>query len=121
MADLSIQLQPVRNHAEHDATTSEMLPAHHQSTPAGLVPGDEVPEGHQEFSLPPADGGKDAWLFLAACFMLEALVWGKCVVSPLFRGRTKVSSEPESDVLTCYLSLRVPWRFWSLSRLLPHS
>jgi hypothetical protein len=25
---------------------------------------------------PPADGGKDAWLFLAACFMMEALVWG---------------------------------------------
>ena len=27
-------------------------------------------------SLPPADGGKDAWLFLIACFMVEALVWG---------------------------------------------
>lgn len=26
--------------------------------------------------LPPADGGADAWLFLAACFMIEALVWG---------------------------------------------
>jgi len=25
-------------------------------------------------SLPRADGGKDAWLFLAACFMVEALV-----------------------------------------------
>lgn len=31
----------------------------------------------QEFSLPPADGGKDAWLFLAASFVVEALVWGK--------------------------------------------
>lgn len=30
----------------------------------------------QEFSLPPVDGGKDAWLFLAACFVMEALVWG---------------------------------------------
>ncbi|KAH7359520.1 major facilitator superfamily domain-containing protein [Pyrenochaeta sp. MPI-SDFR-AT-0127] len=28
------------------------------------------------FSLPPTDGGKDAWLFLFACFMLEALIWG---------------------------------------------
>lgn len=27
-------------------------------------------------SLPPPDRGKDAWLFLAACFMVEALVWG---------------------------------------------
>jgi hypothetical protein len=23
-----------------------------------------------------ADGGKDAWLFLAACTVVEALVWG---------------------------------------------
>lgn len=30
----------------------------------------------QEFSLPPVDGGKDAWLFLAAGFVFEALVWG---------------------------------------------
>jgi hypothetical protein len=30
----------------------------------------------QEFSLPPVDGGKDAWLFLAACWAVEALVWG---------------------------------------------
>ncbi|KAI1826236.1 MFS general substrate transporter [Xylaria intraflava] len=29
-----------------------------------------------EFSLPQADGGKDAWLFLAACFVVDALVWG---------------------------------------------
>ena len=28
------------------------------------------------FSLPPTDGGKDAWLFLFACFMLEAMIWG---------------------------------------------
>ena len=31
----------------------------------------------QEFSLPRADGGKDAWLFLAGCFTLEALIWGQ--------------------------------------------
>ena len=27
--------------------------------------------------LPPVDGGKDAWLFLAACFVLEVFVWGR--------------------------------------------
>ena len=27
---------------------------------------------------PPADRGKEAYLFLAACFILEALVWGQC-------------------------------------------
>lgn len=57
------------------------------STPAADL-SDAVPEsgcqeaGHgtqvteQEFSLPPTDRGKDAWLFLAACWAVEALVWG---------------------------------------------
>ena len=39
--------------------------------------GDQPSSNGPEFSLPPADGGKDAWLFLAACFVVEALVWGK--------------------------------------------
>lgn len=39
--------------------------------------GDTQVDGPQrEFSLPRADGGKDAWLFLAGCFFVEALVWG---------------------------------------------
>ncbi|KAK5172918.1 uncharacterized protein LTR77_003040 [Saxophila tyrrhenica] len=29
-----------------------------------------------QHSLPRPDGGKDAWLFLCSCFILEALVWG---------------------------------------------
>jgi hypothetical protein len=37
--------------------------------------------GNPEFSLPKADGGKDAWLFLAACFTVEALVWGESSLS----------------------------------------
>lgn len=28
-------------------------------------------------NLSPADGGKHAWLFLAGCFVFEALIWGK--------------------------------------------
>ena len=32
---------------------------------------------HAAQSLPQVDGGKQAWLFLSACFMLEALVWGR--------------------------------------------
>ena len=32
---------------------------------------------NEGFSMPPADGGKDAWLFLLSCFMLEALIWGR--------------------------------------------
>ena len=34
---------------------------------------------YHEFSLPPADGGKAAWLFLAAGFVVEALVWGQFI------------------------------------------
>ncbi|PGH11886.1 hypothetical protein AJ80_06951 [Polytolypa hystricis UAMH7299] len=30
----------------------------------------------QEFSLPPADDGRQAWMFLAGCFWVEAMVWG---------------------------------------------
>ncbi|KAK8126698.1 uncharacterized protein PG998_002457 [Apiospora kogelbergensis] len=36
----------------------------------------ETSINRQEFSLPPVDTGKDAWLFLAACWAVEALVWG---------------------------------------------
>ncbi|KAF2661940.1 MFS general substrate transporter [Lophiostoma macrostomum CBS 122681] len=36
----------------------------------------EPVEANNSSSLPPTDRGKDAWLFLFACFMLEALIWG---------------------------------------------
>jgi len=39
--------------------------------------GNNLAPHHHGYSLPPVDGGKDAWLFLAACFVAEALVWGK--------------------------------------------
>jgi hypothetical protein len=45
------------------------------------VDGSQHPQdesNHHEFSLPPADRGKDAVLFLVAGFVVEALVWGKC-------------------------------------------
>jgi hypothetical protein len=31
---------------------------------------------HHQYSLPPVDKGRDAWLFLVAAFIMEALVWG---------------------------------------------
>ncbi|KAL5351288.1 hypothetical protein ACLOAV_003140 [Pseudogymnoascus australis] len=37
---------------------------------------DDPSNSNQGFSLSPTDGGKDAWLCLFACFMLEALIWG---------------------------------------------
>jgi hypothetical protein len=32
-------------------------------------------------TIPRADGGRDAWLFLAACFVFEALIWGAFLLS----------------------------------------
>ncbi|KAJ2969685.1 hypothetical protein NUW58_g9925 [Xylaria curta] len=40
------------------------------------LPGEDDFAQRQEFSLPPVDGGKDAWLFLGAVFAADALVWG---------------------------------------------
>jgi hypothetical protein len=31
--------------------------------------------------IPRADGGRDAWLFLAGCFVFEALIWGESLLS----------------------------------------
>jgi uncharacterized protein (DUF2237 family) len=42
----------------------------------------EVPE--PESSLPPVDTGKDAWLFLAACWAVEALVYGEYLPAHLY-------------------------------------
>ena len=57
-----------------------------------------VPSGHDHSSLPPIDGGKDAWLFLAACFVVEALVWGKALDGQFLPSdsthTTKVSPSP---------------------------
>ena len=38
---------------------------------------EENPEDAPQAGLPPVDGGRDAWLVLAACCILEALVWGR--------------------------------------------
>lgn len=39
-------------------------------------PREESQEDSSEPIVPRQDGGKDAWLYLAACFVIEALVWG---------------------------------------------
>lgn len=71
MRRTSIELAPVR------ARDSETGPP----TSGSLSPqADALAQNQgsrQDFSLPPVDSGKDAWFFLAACFMLEGLVWGK--------------------------------------------
>lgn len=33
-------------------------------------------EEPEPVALPPTDGGKDAWLLLAGCFVINVLIWG---------------------------------------------
>ncbi|KZM23686.1 transmembrane transport [Ascochyta rabiei] len=55
-------------HTPHHDSNSELneINPHHE----------EAGAAEPEFSLPPVDGGKDAWLFLFSAFVLEILVWG---------------------------------------------
>jgi hypothetical protein len=41
--------------------------------------------GHETLALLPADRGKDAWLYLAASFMMEMLIWGFAFTFGLFQ------------------------------------
>jgi hypothetical protein len=41
--------------------------------------------------LPKADGGKNAWLFLLGCFVIEALVWGQ---HPYANQKDYIANEP---------------------------
>lgn len=61
-----------------DSTPTSLQCNDRQATPPPEEDGLDV-DGRQEFSLPPVDGGKDAWFFLAACFFVEALTWGTCL------------------------------------------
>jgi hypothetical protein len=49
------------------------------SRSTSFVPSDQQSDSRiilDEKKLPPVDGGAQAWLFLIASSMLEALVWG---------------------------------------------
>jgi len=63
----------------------------------------------QEFSLSPVDGGRDAWLFLAAAFMVETLVWG---ANPSLWSN-------EDSIADCH-GTRLPFRVWCLSGALQY-
>jgi hypothetical protein len=65
--------------------STEVELGQYSQSPSAAIPADvellqneanPYSESSEGFSLPPTDGGKDAWLLLLACFMLEALIWG---------------------------------------------
>ena len=60
----------LNNYSQQPSTTA--------LTDLELLPEDATARSatNEGFSLPPTDGGKDAWLCLLSCFMLEAMIWG---------------------------------------------
>lgn len=49
-------------------------------------------------SLPPADRGSAAWLFLTGCFFIETLLWGESTNPSLTTGRDKID-KPRLSIL----------------------
>jgi hypothetical protein len=66
----STQVELTSYHQRHSATSGTDVESSRNDS--NVSPG-----GDEGFSLPPTDRGKDAWLCLLACFMLEAMIWGK--------------------------------------------
>lgn len=62
--DADQQVSRAQSHVAGDAETAE------ENTNADIGEREQV-------NLPRVDGGKEAWLFLAGSFMIEALVWGR--------------------------------------------
>ena len=67
-----------------DSTEAIVLPNYQQGASSGYDDGLRVHGRHSQregieyehAELPPADHGKDAWLFLTGGFCIEALTWG---------------------------------------------
>jgi hypothetical protein len=84
-ASSSVELKTITRHLSTEVvnTTKQSFGPNatesNYNSDQAIISGDDEspPAGITEFSLPPVDRGKDAWLFLAACCVLEALVWGE--------------------------------------------
>lgn len=76
--------------AREDLALNDLLDHQLQSTQASDYPqgrrisDEDRVSGLREFSLPPVDKGKDAWLCLAGAFFLELMVWGMYHPEDLF-------------------------------------
>lgn len=60
-----------RVHSQELAITSDLGPQSIEQLPGNAI------ESFDGSALPPVDRGKDAWLFLAAAFVVEILIFGK--------------------------------------------
>ncbi|KAF7191696.1 MFS transporter asaE [Pseudocercospora fuligena] len=59
-------------------STIELTAIHHRNAASGTINDDNIEQASDlnAQSLPPVDGGWQAWTFLSACFALEAIAWG---------------------------------------------
>ncbi|KAM0172123.1 hypothetical protein ACHAPF_007627 [Botrytis cinerea] len=73
---------PLRKFFDSDAEKSEVKAVlAHFEIPLSNASTRDLEEGingtdNTDGNVSRADGGRDAWLFLAACFLFEALIWG---------------------------------------------
>ncbi|KAL8662126.1 MAG: hypothetical protein Q9202_005018 [Teloschistes flavicans] len=66
-----------------------------------------ISSNFDEASLPPQDGGKDAWFFLAACFVVEALVWDYYSNHDPFKGSGNIAVIGTCAMGIMYLDLPI--------------
>ena len=69
------------DHAAHTTMAPHRDQQLHEVDTIHLDPIDEGAAERAAQALPPVDGGRDAWIALASCFVLEALVWGLVAVA----------------------------------------
>lgn len=68
----------------HDnKTLAPQLPGEHQHEQHEQHDSSETQASGEESSLPLVDRGKDAWLFLAACWAVEAITFGELSLTDL--------------------------------------
>ncbi|KAH6607310.1 hypothetical protein Trco_003623 [Trichoderma cornu-damae] len=93
---------------------------------SSLSPDIAPEDGHGGVSLPPVDTGRDAMLFLTACFVVECLVWGFPFAFGIFqnyysthepfKGSSSIAAIGTTAMGTMYLAAPL---FFPLMRLYP--
>jgi hypothetical protein len=75
MASNNVELAQLHNQ-QHQLSGQSDITATPRPTDPELL-GEHNSQNNPEFSLPPTDEGKDAWIVLATCFVVESFVYGE--------------------------------------------
>ncbi|KAH9240273.1 hypothetical protein K456DRAFT_48245 [Colletotrichum gloeosporioides 23] len=71
---------------QHQSIELERMGQHNQeSSPDSTIEGQETATEIEQASLPPADRGKQAWLVLAGCSLIQIPVWGYSLAFGVFQ------------------------------------